>query len=64
MEYTVRTRYGWGWEVVGPSWQSHPIESAIAAQTLADRLNEGHLFADAVVDAKLTYNNGRLVCAS
>ena len=41
MAYEVRTRYGWGWEVIGDGFRSHPIEYAITAEMIADGLNEG-----------------------
>ena len=57
MKYTVETRYGWGWKVVSDSFESSPIESAIAAQEVADALNEGESMADAF--AALDFRNGR-----
>ena len=57
MEYTVRTRYGWGWEVTGQTFQSSPIESSIAAQEVADALNEGKSMGDAF--AALEFRDGR-----
>ena len=59
MTYTVRTRYGWGWEVIGRNYQSHPIESAIAAQALADALGAGVQHEDALQAAGLYFRDGR-----
>ena len=58
-KYIVHGRWGWGWEVRRDSFQSHPIESAIAAQELADGLNSGLEFGQACARAKLTFRNGR-----
>lgn len=60
-KYAVRTRYGWGFEVVGENLKSYPFESAITAQSFADFLNEGW---DAAVALKrirqfTDFRNGR-----
>ena len=58
--HTVKTRYGWGWEVIGPAGATCPIETAIAAQALADALNDGFSAAAAIDIAGLRFQNGRL----
>ena len=57
--FTIRTRYGWGWEVIDTKTNNvtSPIESAIAAQEVADALNAGRSKAEAF--AKLESRNGR-----
>lgn len=61
MNYTVRTRYGWGWEVIGPNgFQSMPIETAISAEIYANALTAGKNHEQAMLLAALHYNNGRL----
>ena len=58
--YTVHTRHGWGWVVVGPAYQSYPIETAIAAQALADARNAGKQQTEALQAAGLEFCEGRL----
>ncbi len=59
--YHVRTRYGWGWEVVDPNGlPSFPIESAIAAQLYADARNDGKDHTQAKDIAGLRFHGGRL----
>jgi hypothetical protein len=65
MKYQVRTRYGWGFEVVADGYQSHPFESSIDAQTFCNHLNDGD-----TVDIALTrirsftdFRGGRFYCA-
>jgi len=50
MKYKIRTRHGWGWEVIAVEgiYQSHPFESAIDAETFADHLNQGDTPDDAL----------------
>ena len=58
-KYQVKTRNGWGWEVIGPNFQSYPIETAIAAQEFARALNEGQQVADARRAAGLYFSDMR-----
>ncbi len=59
MPFEIRTRHGWGWELIDAktSTVSSPIESAIAAQEVADALNAGKTSKEAF--AKLENRNGR-----
>jgi hypothetical protein len=61
MQYTVRTRYGWGWEVEGANWRSHPFELASDAQALADHLNAGDSVETAIkrIRAFTDFRGGR-----
>ena len=61
MKHEVRTRYGWGWEVVGPDFCSWPIETAIAAEKMADAMNAGQPPHIAVEIAGLRMSGARLV---
>ncbi len=60
MTYTVRTRYGWGWEVIDDKGTpTIPIESAIAAQAYADARNRGLSHDQARDAAGLVFRGGR-----
>ena len=67
--YTVRSRYGWGFEVIGhhgaQGWQSHPFESAIDAQTFADHLNAGESVIDTLKHMRqvIEFRGGRFYAA-
>lgn len=39
-KFSVKERHGWGWSVIqdGGSWESYPIETAGAADRLAEML--------------------------
>lgn len=57
--YTVRTRYGWGWEVVAPGFQSYPFQSSIAAENYAAARAKGNDHATAVRAANVEFRDGR-----
>lgn len=61
-KYAVKTRHGWGWEIVGINgivFQSHPIENAIQAEEAATLMNAGNTTEIAFHMAGLGYINGR-----
>ena len=64
MTYQVRTRYGWGFEVIGEDFQSSPFESAIDAQTFAEHLNSGDTHQDAIkrMRSVVEFKAGRFYC--
>lgn len=60
MTYTVKTRRGWGWVVTwGDGKEGCPIESAMAAQRVADALNAGRTSQEAYAGAGLVFDHGR-----
>lgn len=67
-EYTVRTRYGWGWTVDFGDKRNvvPPCESLAIAQRICDRLNAGESIDDAThEDGQYHYraDSGRIVKA-
>ena len=51
-KHTVRVRFGWGWKIVKlDEIQTMPIESAILAQQIAENLDNGMTWQQAVAAA-------------
>jgi hypothetical protein len=52
-KYLVRSRYGWGWEVIAndKGWRTDPIEFRWLAEAIAAKLNEGQPYSKAIIAA-------------